>query len=81
MSTATDLVTGDTNGTWDIFVRDTQTNTTIRVSVHTNGTQGNDLSISPSISSDGRYVAFMSGATNLVAGDTNGRYDVFVRRR
>jgi Tol biopolymer transport system component len=80
-SRATNLVPGDTNGAWDIFVRDRQTGTTLRVSKNTTGAQGNDASYSPSISSDGRFVAFDSTATNLVTGDTNGREDVFVRDR
>ena len=78
-SGASNLVAGDTNGVIDIFVRDTVTNTTSRVSVDSAGAQGNDASLDPSISADGRYVAFYSVATNLVAGDTNGFADVFVR--
>ena len=79
ISLATNLVAGDTNGVEDIFVRDTQTGTTTRVSVANDGSQGNGMSSLASISGDGRYVAFYSGATNLVAGDTNGVWDVFVR--
>ena len=84
ISDATNLVPGDTNGATDIFVRDRQTNTTERVSVDSAGAQANDFSGQPSISADGRYVAFWSYATNLVPGvpgDTNGAYDVFVRDR
>jgi hypothetical protein len=78
-SQANNLVGGDTNGTWDIFLRDTQTGTTTRLSVDSSGGQGNDWSISPSISADGRYVAFQSAASNLlVSGDTNGTRDVFI---
>jgi Tol biopolymer transport system component len=80
-SYADNLVSGDTNGTWDVFVRDRQSGTTERVSVDSLGAQGNDFSYTPSISADGRYVAFMSKATNLVGGDTNGAWDVFVRDR
>jgi Tol biopolymer transport system component len=81
-SYASNLVPGDTNGDWDMFVRDLQTNTTTRVSIASDGTQGNaNSSNSPSISADGRYVAFPSNASNLVAGDTNGRSDIFVRDR
>ena len=76
-STATNLVSGDTNGVRDIFVRDTQTGTTTRVSTHTNGTQGNDTSSNAEISANGQYVVFFSAATNLVNGDTNGVDDVF----
>jgi Tol biopolymer transport system component len=72
------LVQGDTNGRSDIFVRDRLNATTVRVSVATSGTQGNGNSIYPSISDDGRYVAFMSDAGNLVPGDTNLTHDVFV---
>ena len=78
-SGSNNLVSGDTNGTEDIFVRDTLTNTTTRVSVDSNGVQGNDTSFYSSISADGRYVAFSSRASNLVSDDTNGANDVFVR--
>ena len=80
-SDATDLLPAgtDTNGVTDIFRRDLQTNTTIRVSVSTAGAQANDYSYNPSISGDGRYVVFTSDATNLVAGDNNGLSDIFIR--
>ncbi len=55
-----------------------QASTTERVSVETGGSQGDGHCYDPSISSDGRYVAFSSYATNLVTGDTNGCLDVFV---
>ena len=77
-SAATNLVPGDTNGVSDIFVRDRQTQTTFRVSVSTAGVQGNGASSSPVISDSGLYVAFISTATNLVAGDTNNEEDVFL---
>jgi LPXTG-site transpeptidase (sortase) family protein len=80
-STASTLVPGDTNGMQDIFVRDRTTGTTERISVATGGTQGSRHSFSPSISADGRYVAFESESTNLVPGDTNGLSDVFVHDR
>ncbi|MEX2158554.1 MAG: flexitail domain-containing putative surface protein [Dehalococcoidia bacterium] len=80
-SYATNLVASDTNGVPDAFVRDRQSGTTERVSVDSSGTQGNDSSWAGSISADGRFVAFASVATNLVAGDTNGTGDVFVRDR
>ena len=80
-SSATNLVAGDTNGTTDIFVRDRQLNSTQRVSVDSSGAEGNSDCYRPAISSDGRYVAFQSGSSNLVAGDSNGTYDVFVRDR
>jgi len=56
-------------------------NTTERVSISTNGSASNGHSFEPSISADGRYVAFSSYADNLVANDTNGYADVFVRDR
>ena len=81
-STATNLVPGDTNAASDIFVRDTAAGTTTRVSVDSNGTQGDGNSVMRlATSDDGRYVAFYSVATNLVPGDTNSRSDVFVRDR
>jgi len=82
VSFASDLVAGDTNGKFDVFVRDLQAETagaTTLVSVKSDGIQGNGNSSSPVISADGRFVAFQSFATNLVAGDTNGTADVFVR--
>jgi Tol biopolymer transport system component len=80
VSRATNLVAGDTNDKDDVFIHDMQTGTTTRVSVDSNGTQGDGQSggFNPSISADGRYVAFESAATNLVPGDTNGAEDVFI---
>jgi Tol biopolymer transport system component len=78
-SSASDLIAGDTNGATDVFVRDTVNNTTTLVSVSTNATAGNGASREATITPDGRYVAFVSAATNLVAGDENGIPDVFVR--
>lgn len=80
-STASNLVTGDTNTKADIFVRDMTTNTTTRVSVTNTGAESNGTSNTPAINGDGRYVAFDSTASNLVTGDTNGKGDVFVRDR
>jgi Tol biopolymer transport system component len=80
-SDSTNLVPGDTNGVADSFLRDRQSGTTIRVSLASSGAQGNDGSGAPSVSVDGRYVAFVSSATNLVPADTNGVYEVFVRDR
>lgn len=79
ISSATNLVSGDTNGKSDIFLRDTQTSTTIRVSTGSPGNEGNDNCGHSAISSDGRYVAFSSWASNLVTGDTNGATDVFLK--
>ena len=80
-SYATNLVSGDTNSTFDIFVHDRQTGTTERVSVATGGAEATGVSLVPAISADGRFVAFHSDATNLVSGDTNGQSDVFVHDR
>ena len=80
-SIATNLVNGDSNGRRDIFVHDRQTGTTERISVSGTGTQTNKDSFNPSISGDGRFVAFESLATNLVDSDGNGRRDIFVRDR
>ncbi|MDQ3093694.1 MAG: hypothetical protein M3Q70_00770 [bacterium] len=76
-SAASNLVAGDTNTFRDVFIKDTQTGSTTRLSTDSSGVQSDGQSYFPKISADGRYVAFESGATNLVAGDTNGRYDVF----
>jgi Tol biopolymer transport system component len=77
-SGATNLVGGDSNDANDVFVRDRQANTTTRVSVGLAGANANGGSDAPSISADGRYVAFTSAATNLVEGDTNNQRDAFV---
>src|SRR5207248_11550760 len=77
VSTATNLVPVDTNVLLDVFVHDRQTGTTERVSVDSAGDQGNSYSgtiirdYGVTMSADGRFVAFVSAATNLVAGDTN----------
>jgi cold shock CspA family protein len=80
-SEASNLVAGDTNGTWDVFVHDRSTGITERVSVDSSGTEGNGDSHEPSISADGQIVAFWSYATNLVTGDANGYADIFVHER
>ncbi|MGW3966969.1 TolB family protein [Amycolatopsis sp. NPDC005003] len=80
-SSARNLVGGDTNGVDDVFVRDRVAGVTTRVSVDRNGVQGNGDSWAPSISADGRYVAFVSFSTNLAPGDTNLSWDVFVHDR
>ncbi len=77
-SWARNLVGDDANDCKDIFVHDRQTKETIRVSVNSNGREGNDESFAPSISADGRYVAFASEAGNLVPDDTNILMDVFI---
>jgi Tol biopolymer transport system component len=81
VSGANNLVAGDSNVATDIFVRDVSAGTTTRVSVGTSGTQGNGSSLWPSLSGDGRLIAFASGANTLVIGDTNGTSDVFVHNR
>jgi len=79
-SDATNLAAGDTNLVSDVFLRDTLLGTTARMSVATAGAvQGNGSSSDAQVSADGRYVVFQSQANNLVAGDTNGTTDVFVR--
>lgn len=77
-SFATNLVPGDTNNRRDIFVHDLTTGQTKCVSRSAAGAFGNGHSEYARISADGRYVMFTSDATNLVAGDTNGKSDVFV---
>ena len=80
-STSSNLVAGDTNGERDVFVHDRKTGETTRVSVDSQGNQGNSFSRDPSISTDSRFVVFNSRASNLVAGDTNGEVDIFVHDR
>jgi Tol biopolymer transport system component len=76
---ATNLVAGDANGARDIFVRDRATGATGLVSINNLGAQAGAASFFPSVSADGRFVAFESGAANLVTGDGNGDRDIFVR--
>ena len=80
-SNATNLVPDDTNGYYDIFVKDLETGAIERVSVSADGAQSNSFNSSPTISGDGRYVAFLSGATNL--GETNppGFVNLYVKDR
>lgn len=77
-SPATDLVAGDTNGRWDVFLRDTVLESTELISVAADGTLGNSDSRFPQVSEDGRFVVFASHASNLVAGDSNARSDIFL---
>jgi Tol biopolymer transport system component len=79
VSRAPDLVPGDTNDRSDVFVKDLRTGAVVRASVAADGSAGDDDSIDPSLSADGTKVAFVSTATNLVPGDTNGGRDVFVK--
>ena len=76
-----DLVAGDTNDVADIFVADRRSGSVERVSVGSDGAPADRASETPSISADGRFVAFSSEATTLVPGDTNQHGDVFVRDR
>jgi WD40-like Beta Propeller Repeat len=80
-SQASNLAPGDTNGVSDVFLRDRANHTTERISVATAGTEANGASYWVKISADGTTVAFISGATNLVAGDANGQTDAFVHDR
>ncbi|MFN8643863.1 MAG: hypothetical protein U0802_20210 [Candidatus Binatia bacterium] len=80
-SEAFNLVRNDTNGVPDVFVRNLVTNVTQRVSVDDFGNQSNGLSGGPGISADGRYVAFISFASNFVPDDGNGFSDVYVYDR
>lgn len=80
-SLAANLVISDTNGVQDVFVHDRQTGQTSRVSLASDGAQANGASDQPALSADGRYVAFVSAADNLVTGDTNGSDDIFVHDR
>jgi len=81
MSSASNLVPGDTNQKPDVFLRDRTAGTTTRISLAGNGSQANDRSDTAKISPDGKYVVFTSAATNLVPGDTNAVWDVFIRCR
>jgi hypothetical protein len=78
-SSATDLVANDANGSYETFVRDRWARTTTLVSVNPSGTPGNGFSFPQAITPNGRFVIFDGGASNLVANDTNGSSDVFVR--
>jgi Tol biopolymer transport system component len=73
------LVADDTNQVADVYLRDRQAGTTVRVSVAADGTQGDASSFGPAMSADGRYVAFVSDATNLVPGKTMFPRDVYVK--
>ena len=80
-SDASDLIAGDTNHVYDVFVRDRSRGTTERVSLGPSGVQANARTGLSAISADGGFVVMWSDASNLVAGDTNGVPDVFVRDR
>ena len=80
-SFAENLVPDDTNFDTDVFVHDRLTGITERVSVSGSGAEGNGWSAFPSLSGDGRYVTFVSAASNLIADDANGREDLFIYDR
>jgi hypothetical protein len=80
-SSASNLVKNDDNDQYDVFVRDTSQRRSERISVPAKGGWGDGASFRPAISADGRYVAFDSFATNMVADDESGGFDVFVRDR
>ena len=80
-STASNLVSNDTNNVEDVFFLDRKMGLTSRASVSSSGVQGNAASLKPALTADGRYVLFQSYASNMVAGDTNGKPDVFLRDR
>ncbi len=77
-SNAENLVPGDTNGVFDIFVRDIANDTITLISNNMDGTESNVDSSSPSISADGRYVTFECSSNNLIDEDTNNSSDIFV---
>ena len=77
-SWADDLVENDTNGTLDVFVHDVRLGATRRVSVSSSGVESNGFSSHPVISANGRLATFYSAGDNLVTGDTNQSWDVFV---
>ncbi|MEQ1621645.1 MAG: hypothetical protein ABL919_09575 [Methylococcales bacterium] len=77
-SRASNLVSGDTNQKQDIFVADRQTKTIKRISNGQNSSEANGRSYRPTMSRDGRFIAYLSAASNLVADDSNGQIDVFV---
>ena len=78
-ATRSSLVSTDTNGVIDVYVRDQQLGTTVIASVSSSGVGGNADSGTPTMSADGRFVVFDSVATNLVSGDSNNASDVFLR--
>ncbi|MFO1010131.1 MAG: calcium-binding protein [Planctomycetota bacterium] len=80
-SSASNMIASDTNNASDGFVRDLATSAIERVDVSTAGAQAATGAASPSISADGRYVAFESGSSTLVTGDNNNYWDVFLRDR
>lgn len=80
-SLASNLVIGDTNDKWDVFVHDRQTGATERLSEAADGTQGNSNSYAASISADGRYIVFTSTADNLISGEISSGANVYLKDR
>lgn len=78
-SGATSLVNGDNNNRTDVFRHDRTTRETVRLSVGTYGSELNGVSIRPSVSNDGKYVAFVTDATNAADDDSNGAVDIYLR--
>ena len=78
-SDADSLVPNDTNGTFDVFVKDMVTGQVTLVSQTAGGVSANGVSSFPALSADGTIVAFESRANDLVPGDTNGHGDIFVK--
>jgi len=78
-SDASNIITSDTNGFADIFLRNLSAGSTSRVSVSSAGQQADGPSYWPSVSDDGGYVVFESSATNLIDDDTNAKNDIFLR--
>src|SRR5579884_4076687 len=78
LSNAVNLVSGGANGAYQAYVHDRQSGTTVRVSVDSNGVQGNANTDDGKISADGRTVLFESDASNLVPNDTNNASDIFL---
>ncbi|MBC7527362.1 MAG: PD40 domain-containing protein [Chthonomonadaceae bacterium] len=81
LDSSSNLVSGDTNGKADIFLKDTQTGAIVRLSVSNTGAQSDADSNNPHITANGRYVVFDSKATNLITGDTNLKRDCFLLDR
>jgi len=82
ISNSADIVSSDTNGVEDVFVRDRVTGVTQRVSIASDGTQANGKSggnyRGTDISTNGRYIVFSSSANNLIPNDTNDKPDLFI---
>lgn len=77
-SQATNLVSGDTNGVTDLLIRNTNTGTTNRCSVATNGTQANARAVGGALARSGQWSIWQSADTNLDPADTNGLADIFI---